>query len=56
MAQTHEICSRLLRAPPPTPRQIARVINAVLLRNEQARIYAWHAATGHYPPRRIRGP
>lgn len=49
--QMREIFTRLLRTPPPTPRQIAREITAVLTRNEQSRIYHWHARTGHFPPR-----
>jgi hypothetical protein len=53
--QVREIFTRLLRDPPPSPRQIAREITAVLLRNEEARIYHWHAATGEFPPRRNRG-
>jgi hypothetical protein len=27
-------------------------VTSVLRRNEEARIYAWHKKTGHYPPRR----
>ncbi len=46
-----EILTRLLQNPPPTPRQIAREITAVLTRNQQARIYQWHAATGQLPAR-----
>jgi hypothetical protein len=50
--QVHELFSRLLRDPPPTARQIADAVTAVLRRNEEARIYHYHAATGKYPPRR----
>jgi hypothetical protein len=46
-----EIFTRLLQNPPPTPRQIARQITAVLTRNEEARIDHWHARTGQFPPR-----
>jgi len=49
--QVREIFSRLLRHPPPSPRQIAAEVTAVLTRNEQARIYHWHASTGRFPPR-----
>jgi hypothetical protein len=50
VAQMREIFTRLLRHPPPTPRQIAREITLVLTRNEETRIYHWHAATGQFPP------
>ena len=50
--QIREIFSRLLRDPPPTPDQIAQQVSAVLRRNEEARIYAWHQRTGDYPPPR----
>jgi hypothetical protein len=49
--QVREIFSRLLRRPPPSPRQIAREVTDVLTRNEEARIYHWHARTGGFPPR-----
>lgn len=45
-----EIFTQLLRHPAPGPRQIAHEITAVLLRNQEARIYHWHAATGRFPP------
>jgi hypothetical protein len=48
--QLREIFTRLLRQPPPSPRQIAREITTVLTRNQEARIYHWHAATGQFPP------
>jgi hypothetical protein len=51
VSQMREIFSRLLRNPPPTPRQIARQITRVLTRNEEARIYHWHSRTGQFPPR-----
>ena len=51
VSQMREIFSRLLRNPPPTPRQIARQITRVLSRNEESRIYHWHADTGQFPPR-----
>lgn len=37
--------------PPPSPGRIAREITAVLTRNQQSRIYHWHARTGQFPPR-----
>jgi len=49
--QVREIFSRLLHHPPPGPQQIAREVSTVLIRNEQARIYHWHARTGQFPPR-----
>jgi len=49
--QVREILARLLRHPAPTARQIAQEVSDVLLRNEQARIYHWHARTGEFPPR-----
>lgn len=49
--QVREIFTRLLRRPPPSPRQIAREVTDVLTRNEEARIYHWHARTGQFPPR-----
>jgi hypothetical protein len=51
VSQMREIFSRLLRKPPPTPRQIARQITLVLTRNEESRIYGWHSRTGQFPPR-----
>jgi hypothetical protein len=56
VAQTREIFTRLLRNPPPSPEQIADEINRVLRRNEEARIYHWHQATGKFPPRRCCPP
>ena len=35
-----------------TPEGILRELNAVLRRNEEARIYHWFKRTGGYPPRR----
>jgi hypothetical protein len=49
--QMRAILARLLRHPAPTARQIAQEVSDVLLRNEQARIYHWHARTGRFPPR-----
>ena len=49
--QVREIFTRLRRHPPPSPRQIAREITAVRRRNQETRIYHWHAATGEFPPR-----
>jgi len=50
VAQMRELFTRLLRNPPPTPRQIARQITLVLTRNEESRIYSWHSRTGQFPP------
>ena len=50
--QVRAIFSDLLRDPPPTPDQIAERVTAVLRRNEEARIYAWHQRTKRYPPPR----
>ena len=50
VSQMREIFTRLLRNPPPTPRQIARQITLVLTRNEESRIYGWHSRTGQFPP------
>jgi hypothetical protein len=50
--QTRHILARLLRDPPPSPDEIARVVTRVLRRNEESRIYHWHKATGESPPRR----
>jgi hypothetical protein len=50
-----EVFARLLRPEPPSPREIADEISRVLRRNEEARIYHWHKATGKFPPRRA-GP
>jgi hypothetical protein len=49
--QVREIFTRLLRHPAPGPRTIAREITSVLTRNQESRIYHWHARTGHFPPR-----
>ncbi len=52
--QARHILARLLRDPPPSPDEIARVVTRVLRRNEGSRIYRWHKATGEFPPRRPR--
>ena len=44
--------TRLQRRPAPTPEEIAREINRVLRRNEEARIYHWFRKTKAYPPPR----
>ena len=54
MPQLREVFSRLLQLYPPGPSQIAAEVSRVLRRNEEARIYHWHAATGKFPPRRER--
>ena len=50
--QTRNVLARLLREPPPSPDEVARVVTRVLRRNEESRIYHWHKATGGFPPRR----
>ncbi|MGA2496303.1 MAG: hypothetical protein ABSH20_01095 [Tepidisphaeraceae bacterium] len=52
MPQIQQICTLLLREPRPSSQQIAEQISSVLRRSEESRIYAWHKATGHYPPPR----
>ena len=52
MSQVREIFTRLLRSPAPSPERIAEVVSRVLWREEAARIYKWHKATGQFPPRR----
>jgi hypothetical protein len=47
-----EVFARLLQAEPPGPERIAEEVSRVLRRNEEARIYHWHKATGTFPPRR----
>jgi SRSO17 transposase len=54
--QMREICTRLVRNPPPSPAQIAAEVNAVLRRNEEARIYHWLQNAGRFPPRRGQPP
>jgi hypothetical protein len=48
------IVTELLRRPVASVEQVAEVINRVLRRNEEARIYHGQAATGSFPPRRPR--
>ena len=45
-----EIFARLLQPEPPSVRRIAEEVSRVLRRNEEARIYHWHTATGKFPP------
>ncbi len=52
MPQARHVLALLLRDRPPGPEEIARVVSRVLRRNEEARIYHWHKATGEFPPRR----
>jgi hypothetical protein len=52
VSQVREIFSHLLREPRPSANAIAAEVSLVLRRNEEARIYHWHKATGTYPPRR----
>jgi hypothetical protein len=42
----------LLSDRPPTPKEIAEKISAVLRRNEEARIYHWHKQAKRFPPPR----
>src|SRR5262249_51196345 len=49
--QMREVFVRLLQPEPPSPQRIAEEVSRVL-RNEEARIYHWHKATGAFPPRR----
>ena len=50
--QIREVFAWLLQRRPPSARQIAAEVRRVLRRNEEARIYHWHKATGKFPPRR----
>ena len=50
--QMREVFARLLQPEPPSAARIAEEVSRVLRRNEEARIYHWHAATGEFPPRR----
>ena len=52
--QIREIMTRLLRDRPPTAEEAARVVNRILQRNEETRIYHWLKTVGRYPPRRPR--
>jgi hypothetical protein len=52
--QVRSVFSELLREPAAGPDRIAEVVNQVLRRKEEARIYHWYAATGEFPPRRPR--
>jgi predicted RecB family nuclease len=53
VAQMREVFARLLQPKPPSARQIAEEVSQVLRRNEEARIYHWHKATGKFPPQRV---
>ena len=50
--QLRELIARLLQRYPPSAAEIAAEVNRVLRRNEEARIYHWHAKTGKFPPPR----
>ena len=52
--QLRAVFARLLQAKPPSAAQIAEEVSRVLRRNEEARIYHWHAETGAFPPPRRR--
>lgn len=52
MSIVREVFSRLLTLHQLTLASILREVNATLRRKEEARIYAWMASTGRYPPRR----
>jgi hypothetical protein len=47
-----EVFACLLQPEPPSAARIAEAVSRVLRRNEETRIYHWHAATGKFPPRR----
>jgi hypothetical protein len=47
-----EVFACLLQPEPPSAVRIAEAVSRVLRRNEETRIYHWHAATGKFPPRR----
>jgi SRSO17 transposase len=51
--QIRQVFTRLLRHPAPTAEAIAEQITRVLRRNEESRIYHWHARTGTIPARRL---
>ena len=46
-----EVFACLLQPEPPSAARIAEAVSRVLRRNEETRIYHWHAATGTFPPR-----
>jgi hypothetical protein len=50
--QLREVFARLLQPRPPRAAEIAAEVSRVLRRNEEARIYHWHAKTGKFPPPR----
>ena len=52
--QVRAVFTALLRKRPATAVEIAKEVSDVLRRNEEARIYHWHAETGAFPPRRPR--
>ncbi len=47
---TRQSFRRLLRHPAPSPGKIAEEVPRVPRRNEESRIYHWHARTGTFPP------
>lgn len=52
MSAVRELMSRLINLQQLTFAKILAEINALMQRTEEARIYAWLAQTGGYPPRR----
>jgi len=55
--QVRQIFTALLQERPPSLRQIAAQVSAVLHRNEEARISHWHRRTANFPPPKPRpGP
>ena len=52
MPVLREAMSRLLRQPRMSARENAEELTRVLKRTEEARIYAWDAEHGRYPPPR----
>lgn len=53
-SQVRALFTELLRHPRPTYREIARKVSEALRRNEEARIYAWYAKIGQFPPRKLK--
>lgn len=52
VSQVAAIFRELLRKPRPSYAEVARVVNEVLSRSEQSRIYAHYKRTGRIPPPR----
>ncbi len=52
--QVRAVFTELLKEPRPNADRVADVVSQVLRRKEEARLYHWQRATGHFPPRRPR--